>query len=68
MHASNLTISDTDFGHPGPADHEYAGLVIEVSEAGKRLLAEIVQDRMNGPQACMTHGPLGRSPIETLAP
>jgi hypothetical protein len=25
--------------------------VIEVSEAGKRLLAEIVQDRMNGPQA-----------------
>jgi hypothetical protein len=51
VHASNLTISTTDFGHPGPVGHEYAGLVIEVSEAGKRLLAEIVQDRMNGPQA-----------------
>jgi hypothetical protein len=29
---------------------EHAGLVIEVSEAGMRLLAEIVQDRLSGPR------------------
>lgn len=28
----------------------YAGRVIEVSEAAKRLLAEIVGDRLNGPK------------------
>jgi hypothetical protein len=33
-----------------PRVHEYACLVIEVSDAGKRLLAEIVGDRLNGPK------------------
>ena len=33
-----------------PRVREYAWLVIEVSEAGKRLLAEIVGDRLNGPK------------------
>lgn len=33
-----------------PVACEYAGLVSEVSEAGMRLLAEIVQDRLSGPQ------------------
>ena len=33
-----------------PGILEYAGLVSEVSEAGMRLLAEIVQDRLNGPR------------------
>jgi hypothetical protein len=33
-----------------PGVREYACLVIEVSEAGKRLLAEIVGDRLNGPK------------------
>ena len=33
-----------------PSIHEYAGLVGGVSEADVRLLAEIVQDRLNGPR------------------
>jgi hypothetical protein len=33
-----------------PGVREYACLVIEVSDAGKRLLAEIVGDRLNGPK------------------
>jgi hypothetical protein len=33
-----------------PGVREYACLVIEVSEAGKRLLAEIAGDRLNGPK------------------
>jgi hypothetical protein len=33
-----------------PSIRGYAGLVSEVSEGGMRLLAEIVQDRLNGPQ------------------
>jgi hypothetical protein len=33
-----------------PGVREYACLVIEVSEAGKRMLAEIAGDRLNGPK------------------
>ena len=41
-------IGETGFGQPGV--REYACLVIEVSEAGKRMLAEIAGDRLNGPK------------------
>lgn len=54
-----------------PVACEYAGLVSEVSEAGMRLLAEVVQDRLNGPQVlydAWAGGQISNYDLRTLIP
>jgi hypothetical protein len=54
-----------------PRVREYACLVIEVSDAGKRLLAEIVGDRLNGPKVlydAWTAGQISDGDLRVLIP
>jgi hypothetical protein len=58
-------------GIAGPGTREYAGLVTEAPEAGMRLLAEIVQDRLNGPRIlhdAWTAGRVSDGDLQALIP